>query len=67
MVINEIQRVSELLSAIKEQVDTDPRPGRFLLTGSACRLRAGVSGVWHGGRLLASAIERTCSVMAASS
>ncbi|GIH68986.1 hypothetical protein Mth01_12390 [Sphaerimonospora thailandensis] len=35
MVIDEIQRVPELLLAIKEQVDTDPRPGRFLLTGSA--------------------------------
>jgi predicted AAA+ superfamily ATPase len=35
MVINEIQRVPELLLAIKEQVDMDPRPGRYLLTGSA--------------------------------
>ncbi|MGH8909423.1 MAG: ATP-binding protein [Egibacteraceae bacterium] len=35
MVIDEIQRVPELLLAIKEKVDTDPRPGRFLLTGSA--------------------------------
>ena len=35
MVIDEIQRVPELLLAIKEQVDADPRPGRFLLTGSA--------------------------------
>lgn len=35
MVIDEIQRVPELLLAIKEQVDTDPRPGRFLVTGSA--------------------------------
>jgi len=35
MVIDEIQRVPELLLAIKEQVDTDPRPGHFLLTGSA--------------------------------
>ena len=35
MVIDEIQRVPELLLAIKEQVDTDPRPGRYLLTGSA--------------------------------
>src|SRR5262249_33539402 len=34
MVIDEIQRVPELLLAIKEQVDTDPRPGRYLLTGS---------------------------------
>jgi predicted AAA+ superfamily ATPase len=35
MVIDEIQRVPELLLAIKEQVDKDPRPGRYLLTGSA--------------------------------
>jgi predicted AAA+ superfamily ATPase len=35
MVIDEIQRVPDLLLAIKEQVDTDPRPGRYLLTGSA--------------------------------
>ncbi len=35
MVIDEIQRVPQLLLAIKEQVDTDPRPGRYLLTGSA--------------------------------
>ncbi len=35
MVIDEIQRVPELLLAIKEKVDTDPQPGRFLLTGSA--------------------------------
>jgi predicted AAA+ superfamily ATPase len=33
--IDEIQRAPELLLAIKEQVDTDPRPGRYLLTGSA--------------------------------
>jgi uncharacterized protein len=35
MVIDEVQRVPELLLTIKEAVDTDPRPGRFLLTGSA--------------------------------
>lgn len=35
MVIDEVQRVPDLLLAIKEAVDTDPRPGRFLLTGSA--------------------------------
>jgi len=35
MVVDEIQRVPDLLLAIKEQVDTDPRPGRYLLTGSA--------------------------------
>lgn len=35
MVIDEVQRVPELLLAIKEVVDRDPAPGRFLLTGSA--------------------------------
>ena len=35
LVIDEIQRVPELLLSIKETVDADPRPGRFLLTGSA--------------------------------
>lgn len=35
LVIDEVQRVPELLLAIKHEVDTDPRPGRFLLTGSA--------------------------------
>ena len=35
LVIDEIQRAPELLLAIKVAVDADPRPGRFLLTGSA--------------------------------
>ena len=35
MVIDEIQRVPDLLLAIKERVDADPRPGRYLLSGSA--------------------------------
>ncbi len=35
LVIDEVQRVPELLLAIKEVVDGDPRTGRFLLTGSA--------------------------------
>lgn len=34
-VLDEIQRVPELLLAIKAAVDRDRRPGRFLLTGSA--------------------------------
>lgn len=34
-IVDEIQRAPELLLAIKESVDTDQRPGRFLLTGSA--------------------------------
>ncbi len=34
-VIDEIQLAPELFKAIKATVDVDPRPGRFLLTGSA--------------------------------
>lgn len=34
-VIDEIQRVPELLSYLQEAVDADPRPGRFVLTGSS--------------------------------
>jgi predicted AAA+ superfamily ATPase len=35
VVIDEVQRAPDLLLAIKEAVDGDPRPGRFLLAGSA--------------------------------
>jgi hypothetical protein len=35
LVIDEVQRVPDLLLAIKHEVDIDNRPGRFLLTGSA--------------------------------
>jgi hypothetical protein len=35
MVIDEIQLVPELLRPIKVTVDLDPRPGRYLLTGSS--------------------------------
>jgi predicted AAA+ superfamily ATPase len=35
LVLDEVQRVPELMLAIKHEVDVDPRPGRFLLTGSA--------------------------------
>jgi len=35
LVIDEIQLAPELLLPIKVQVDDDPRPGRYLLTGSA--------------------------------
>lgn len=34
-IIDEIQRAPELMLALKESVDRDPRPGRFLVTGSA--------------------------------
>lgn len=35
LIIDEIQRAPELFLPIKYEVDTDRRPGRFLLTGSA--------------------------------
>lgn len=35
VVLDEVQRAPDLLLAIKESVDQDTRPGRFLLTGSA--------------------------------
>lgn len=35
VVIDEVQRFPELMLAIKESVDRDETPGRFLLTGSA--------------------------------
>lgn len=41
MLIDEVQRVPDLWLAIKLLVDRDPRPGRFLLTGSARLLALG--------------------------
>jgi len=38
--IDEVQRAPDLLLAIKAAVDSDPTPGRFLLTGSANILTA---------------------------
>jgi uncharacterized protein len=35
LVVDEVQLAPELFGPIKVAVDTDPRPGRFLLTGSA--------------------------------
>lgn len=39
LVVDEIQRLPELLLAIKSQIDIDRRPGKFLLTGSSDLLR----------------------------
>lgn len=39
LAIDEVQRVPELVLALKYVVDRDTRPGRFLLTGSANLLR----------------------------
>jgi hypothetical protein len=42
--IDEVQRVPELLSWLQDAVDADPRPGRFVLTGSQqFGLRQGLS------------------------
>lgn len=38
--IDELQRAPELVLALKAEVDRDPRPGRFLVTGSANLLLA---------------------------
>ncbi len=35
IIIDEVQRLPDLFPAIKRSVDLDPRPGRFLLTGSS--------------------------------
>jgi uncharacterized protein len=40
VLIDEVQRAPDLLLAIKDAVDRDQRPGRFLLTGSANILTA---------------------------
>ena len=34
-ILDEVQRTPTLLSYLQEMVDADPRPGRFILTGSA--------------------------------
>jgi predicted AAA+ superfamily ATPase len=40
VVLDEAQRIPDVLLAIKQRVDDDPRPGQFLLTGSANILTA---------------------------
>lgn len=42
-VIDEIQRAPGLILAIKQAVDEDPRPGRYLITGSVDLFRAAIS------------------------
>ncbi len=43
VVIDEIPRAPALILAIKQAVDEDPRPGRYLITGSVDLFRAAVS------------------------
>ena len=42
-VIDEIQRAPGLILALKQAVDEDPRPGRFLITGSVDLFRGSIS------------------------
>ncbi|MCY4367877.1 MAG: ATP-binding protein [bacterium] len=42
-VIDEVQRSPELILALKRAVDEDPRPGRFLLTGSVDLFKGSIS------------------------
>lgn len=51
VVIDEIQRVPEATLAIKRIVDLDPRPGQFLLTGSADILATGLAADSLAGRV----------------
>lgn len=51
VLLDEWQEVPELMGALRRAVDEDPRPGRFLLTGTA-RARRG-SDAWSGiGRVI---------------
>ena len=56
--IDEVQRVPDLLRAIKKSVDDDRRAGRFLLTGSANNL---------GSKFEATGSERTIEGMSTGS
>jgi predicted AAA+ superfamily ATPase len=42
-VIDEVQRAPGLILALKKAVDEDPRPGRFLITGSVDLFRGAIS------------------------
>ncbi|MGH9070139.1 MAG: ATP-binding protein, partial [Acidimicrobiales bacterium] len=46
MLLDEWQEVPEIMGAVRRAVDDDPRPGRFLLTGSARARRA--TDAWSG-------------------
>lgn len=65
-VLDEVQQVPGLLSYLQEEVDRDPRPGRFILTGSenlalnqaVAQSLAGRTGILH---LLACAREEVAA------
>lgn len=42
-VIDEIQRAPDLILALKKEVDEDPRPGRYLITGSVELFKGSIS------------------------
>ena len=42
-VIDEIQRAPDLVLALKKEVDEDPRPGRYLITGSVELFKGSIS------------------------
>lgn len=50
-VIDEIQRVPNLILAIKQIVDENPRPGRYLITGSVDLFRGSISPDSLAGRI----------------
>jgi predicted AAA+ superfamily ATPase len=49
--IDEVQRAPDLVLALKESVDRDPRPGRYLVTGSANLLLSPTIGDSLAGRV----------------
>jgi uncharacterized protein len=52
LLIDEWQLVPEVLGAVRRSIDDDPRPGRFILTGSVrAELSATVKWVHHGARV----------------
>jgi predicted AAA+ superfamily ATPase len=57
LVIDELQRVPELVLAIKMATDRDPRPGRFVLTGSSDLLRRQVAPDSLAGRAVRLALQ----------
>lgn len=71
MALDEVQRVPDLLLAVKAEIDEQRQPGRFLLTGSANGLtlplapgRCSNSLTWHEGlgfRTAQPAITSACS------
>ncbi len=50
LIIDEVQRVPDLLLSVKESIDRDRRPGRFVLTGSANVLSRRIAGESLAGR-----------------